>query len=189
MGASVCQVHGGSSPSTKLAAKRKLEFAATEGQVAALLREADLPAQHPIDGLLEVVRHSGAMMRLLAHLVGGLATHPAEGETWSMGEDGELVVRKDQSLYGPDHTGDAAPSVLVQLYEKWIAIYARACKLALDANIDERLVRNAEQTSEVMFRAIGEALEAGNLSVAQRESIVTSLAASLRKYGPMELRS
>lgn len=188
VGHTVCQMHGGATPGARQVAKRRLEFAATEGQVAQLLREADLPEQHPVDGLLEVVRHSGAMMRLLGHLVGGLATHPNSGEIWSMGEDGELVVRKEDSLYGPTSSGEAAPSVLVQMYERWTQIYGRACKLALDANIDERLVRNAEQTSEVMFRAIGDALEAGQLTPSQREAIVGSLAASLRKYGPVALK-
>ncbi len=186
-GATVCRNHGGGNPAVRAAAQRRLEFARTSGQVAELLREADLPEQHPIDGLLEVVRHSGAMMRLLGHLVGGLATHPNSGEVWEMGEDGQLVVRQEESLYGPTHTGDQAPSVLVQLYERWTGLYGRACKIALDANIDERLVRNAEQTSEVMFKAIGEALEAGNLEPAQREAIVGSLAASLRKYGPVQV--
>lgn len=188
MGGSVCYSHGGHTPAVRAKAKRRIEFAQTEGAVAELLREVDMPAQHPIDGLLEVVRHSGAMMRLLGHLVAGLALHPTDmDESWSMDEDGNLRIRQEGSLYGPTSSGDAGVSVLVTLYEKWTGVYARACKLALDANIDERLVRNAEQTSEVMFRAISEALESGDLSPAQREAIVGSLAASLRKYGPLEL--
>jgi uncharacterized heparinase superfamily protein len=59
--------------------------------------------------------------------------------------------------------------------------YARVCKLALDAGIDERLVRNAEATSERLFTAIRSALDktAMPTDVARlfRENLATELRA------------
>lgn len=189
VGGVTCTTHGGTSKVVRDAGKRRAHRAFIEGKVAQLLEECDMPAQHPLDGLLEVVRHSGAMMRLLAGLVGELAVHPSEAtESWSMGEDGELIIRKEGALYGPNHLGDAEPSILVELYGLWSDRYAKACKLALDANIDERLVRNAESTSEVLFSAIGRAIDAAGLNTKQKTALRATLATELRRVaGPVEL--
>ena len=181
-GQATCRMHGGATKAAKAAGKRRAALSFTEGKIAQLLKEVDMPAQHPLDGLLEVVRHSGAMMRMLAGLVGELAVHPTESdEQWSMDEEGNLSIRKQGALYGALHTGDAAPSVLVQLYGVWSDRYARACKLALDANIDERLVRNAETTSEVMFTALTRALDEAELDAVQMGKIRGALANELRR--------
>lgn len=178
-GTTVCRMHGGSLPVVKKAARERHIMSLTEGKVAKLLAEVDMPAQHPLDGLLEVVRHSGAMMRMLGGLVGELDLHPGE-ETLYMGPEGDIL--RGKALYGPDHSGDAAPHVLLSLYGLWSDRYARACKLALDANIDERLVRNAESTSEKMFTAITKAIAAAELSDVQRAKLQGAMAAELRRF-------
>lgn len=186
VGAQTCRMHGSATKAARKKAATNRVMSFKEGAIKKLLLECDVPEQHPLDGLLEVVRHSGAMTRMLAGLVGELATHPNEAaESWSMNEDGELVIQREGALYGPDHMGDAAPSVLVHLYGVWSDRYARACKLALDANIDERLVRNAEATSETLFAALGKALEAADLTPVQRGKLRGALAQELRRHvGP-----
>jgi hypothetical protein len=188
-GGTVCQVHGGRLPQIKAAADRRVGFAAAAGQVAELLRECDLPDQHPIDGLLEVVRHTGGMMRIIAMLCGQLDLDPGEVKLhFSENGDATRHTASDDGLYGYDHTGDQAQHVLVIMYGQWADRYARACKLALDANIDERLVRNAESTTEVLYQAIGRALNKADLDARQAQVFSTVLAEELRKFGgPLDL--
>lgn len=178
-GTTVCIMHGGRSPAVRKKARERAQLSLVEGKVAKLLREVDMPAQHPLDGLVEVVRHSGAMMRMLAGLVGELDLHP-DDQTLMMSPEGDL--RLQRALYGPNHTGDGVPHALLTLYGVWSERYAKACKLALDANIDERVIRNAESTSEKMFSMIGKAVQAAQLSDDQRLRLQAALAAELRRY-------
>lgn len=168
-------MHGGSVPAVKAAAERRLSWEAAQGGIAKLLQECDLPEQHPIDGILEVVRHSGAMMRLLGYIVGGLENDETAGNT--------------KKLVGFNHLGDQVANAYVGLYGEWADRYARACKLALDANIDERLVRNAEATTGIFLEAFEGALAEANLDPEQARRFTTSLATRLRKVsGPLDSR-
>jgi len=186
-GAAVCILHGSRTPQVASKAALRVEFAKQEGQVAALLRECDLPEQHPIDGLLEVVRHTGAMMRLLGSLVAQLDLEPGEVKI-AITDSGDVTkYTTDDAIHGYNHMGDQAPHVLLLLYGMWADRYGRACKLALDANIDERLVRNAESTSDAVFQAVTVALEKANLTPVQSAEFSKTLAAELRKLvGPIE---
>lgn len=184
-GGFTCRMHGSSTAAARRNAEKRRVMSFTEGKIAQLLKECDIPEQHPLDGLLEAVRHSGAMFRMLAGLVGELETHPGE-EEWAVDEEGDVRVRRARALYGPDSRGEAAPNVLLVLYGQWQDRYARACKLALDADIDERLVRNAEATSEAMYSAVGRALDAAALTGEQATAFKTALATELRRLtGPM----
>lgn len=179
-GGSVCQKHGGKSGHVKAVAERRIAFAEAEGKVAALLRECDLPEQHPIDGLLEVVRHSGAMMRMTGFLVAQLDDTP-DITYYTDSENVRHYLSKNEALYGPNHMGDSVQHPLVIMYGQWADRYAKACKLALDANIDERLVRNAEATSGLMFEAFRKAVDAAQLTPAQGKALAQTLAVELRK--------
>lgn len=173
-------MHGGSLTHVKEAAARRAVWEAAEGGVAQLLRECDLPEQHPIDGLLEVVRHSGAMMRLLGFMVSELDTHKESGEH-KYGLD---------AIIGFDSVMEQAQNIYVKMYGEWADRYARACKLALDANIDERLVRNAEATTGVFLEALEEALKDAKLEPTQAAAFTKSLATRLRKLaGPIDRNS
>jgi len=186
-GSHVCRMHGGATPLAKKAAAQRLSLMAAEGEIATLMRQVDVPDQHPIDGLLEVVRVSGAMMRLLTIKVGELDHKPGDVEL-AVSEEGDLLERAKHGFWMPNAQREMVAHTYVQLLGTWSERYARACKLALDANIDERLVRNAEQTSEMMFRAVREALEAAALTPVQRDALLGSLADSLRRYAPLELQ-
>lgn len=186
-GGFVCRMHGGSTPKVKKAAAERKILSFTEGKIKKLLDECDIPSKHPLDGLLEVVQRAGAMMRLLGGLVGEL---DPENRTEVTGvDDAGNFVLKQLGIYGPDHNGDAAPHILLTLYGQWSDRYARACKLALDANIDERMIRNAEATTDVFFTALKKALDAVSLDPVQRGLFNGTLAAELRRLtGPIEKR-
>ena len=185
LGLDVCRLHGGSTPNAVMTNRKaftQMQLDLMSGEIAQLMDACDIPQQHPLDGLLEVVRHSGAMMRMLGGLIGELAKEPG-GEQWAMSDEGQLLVRKMDALWGPDHKGDAKEHILVALYGLWSDRYARACKLALDANIDERLVRNAEATSDAFLGALTRALAKAGLTKEQSTILRTELASELRSLG------
>jgi hypothetical protein len=185
-GGDTCQKHGKGKHITEAAMKR-YQFANAEGEIAALLRDADLPQQHPLDGLLEVVRHSGAMMRMISLQVSKLKEKGVVGmEHDDMGKPHYYM--KQEGFTGVDHEGDSAAHVLVQLYERWSLLHMRACKTALDANIDERLVRNAEATSEKFFRAFAKAVDSADLTPVQASRLRNTLAAELRSMSPIDVK-
>lgn len=186
-GSSVCRNHGGATPLARKAAQERLALMSAQGEIAELMRQVDVPEQHPIDGLLEVVRVSGAMMRLLTIKVGEL-DHKPGGVELAISPEGDFLETQAHGFWMPTGNHEMGAHVYVTLLGVWSERYAKACKLALDANIDERLVRNAEQTSEMMFRAVGEALDAAALSPVQRDALLGALANNLRRYAPLELQ-
>lgn len=188
-GQSVCGEHGGKFPQNRKKAEMRIAWHNTEGEVAKLLAECDLPEQHPIDGLLEVVRHTGAMMRLLSTLVSQLDLDPGEVKV-SIDDNGKekRYTYDDKGLFGYNTAGDQATHVLVTMYGMWADRYSRACKLALDANIDERIVRNAEATTNAVYTAITRSLEKANLTPQQAADFSKTLADEMRKLvGPLDL--
>jgi hypothetical protein len=183
-GSPVCKTHGGVAKQTKAAGLARIQFAQAEGEIAALLRAVDLPEQHPIDGLLEAVRHTGAMMRMLGYFVSQLKRDPTVNTYVT--EDGVEKVAADDALWGVNHVGDTAPHVLVGLYEKWVALHVRACKTALEAGIDERRIRLEEQQTDVMFEAVSAGMRALNLTPDQRTIFNQAVADSLRGMKVLE---
>lgn len=180
-GGHVCPLHGGKIPAVQASAIKRLAYAEGEGEVAKMLRQLDMPDQHPIEGLLEVVRHSGGMFRLIGQLCAKLKLEPEDIGIAINEKTGEVTKwTKDTALYGYDHTGDQAPHVLLLLYKHWAEVYARACKLALDANIDERLVRNAEHTSQAMFTAVQRAISDTDMDASVAVAFTKNLARNLR---------
>lgn len=183
-GAYVCRSHGGAIKATQVAAEERLALMAAQGEIATLMRECDIPEQHPIDGLLEVVRVSGSMMRLLTIKVGELSEDPVVRERLVEAGDGSLdVVRytDGEGFWGLNSKQEMVPSIYVQLLHQWTDRYERACKTALEAGIEERRIKLAEDTSETFFTALGKAVMAAGLDPTTRAALNAALAAELRK--------
>lgn len=186
-GATVCSLHGGATPQLLEKIENQRFIESRQGEIAQLLDACDLPEMHPIEGLLEIVRHSGKMFRVLEGLVADLKTDPTVDHViLGMSDDGEVVTKPvygDDGLWALDAQGNQAPHVLVSLYEKWTGVYARACKMALDAGIDERRVQLAEQTTDTMYQAVTRAMTAIALSPDLRDAFTKALAGELRTVG------
>lgn len=188
-GGFVCRTHGGALEKTKIAAAERLALMSAQGEIADLMRECDLPDQHPIDGLLEVVRVSGSMMRLLTIKVGELSENPTISEVLVEGRDGSLSTKRvanDEAFWGLNAQGEMTPSIYVQLLRTWTERYERACKTALEAGIEERRIRLAESTTETLFAALSKALAAVGITPDLRDQLHQALAAELRKTSAIE---
>ncbi len=148
--------------------------------VAALMSSLDIPDQHPMDGLLEAVRLSGTMMRMFQVLVGELNEGPYI-ETVLDPLTSEPVDMEKPGLWGHDHNMDQSQHILLELLNTWTDRFMRSCKMALDAGIDERLVRNAESTSNVFLTAFDRALKTVNLSEVQLQAVKQAMAREVRE--------
>lgn len=189
-GASVCRSHGGALTKTKVAAAERLALMSAQGEIATLMRECDIPDQHPIDGLLEVVRVAGSMMRLLTVKVGELKEDPEIKEVLVEGKDGSLsteFVSENDAFWGLNSKGEMTPSIYTGMLATWTERYERACKTALEAGIEERRIQLAEDTSETFFAALGKAVIAAGLDPDARNQLNLALAAELRKNQAMEI--
>lgn len=191
-GGFVCRVHGGALANTKVKAAERLALMSAQGEIAELMRECDIPEQHPIDGLLEVVRVSGSMMRLLTVKVGELREEPSITEVLVEGRGGELSTKRVSdggAFWGLNAAGDMVPHTYVQLLKVWTERYERACKTALEAGIEERRIALAEDTSETFFAALGKAVVAAGLDPAVRAALNSALAQELRKNTIIEVEA
>lgn len=183
-GGFVCRTHGGALTKTKVAAAQRLAFMSAQGEIAELMRECDVPEQHPIDGLLEVVRISGSMMRLLTLKVGELAEEPGVEDVLVEGRGGELSTKRvatEDAFWGLDKDGQMTPHIYVQLLRLWTERYERACKTALEAGIEERRIRLAEDTVDTFFTALGKAVAVAGLDPEVRALLNQALADELRR--------
>lgn len=62
--------------------------------------------------------------------------------------------RKIPGLFGPDHLGDGAAHVAVQMLGEWSDRAAKLAKLAIDCGLEERRVRIEEQTGQQLADVI-----------------------------------
>lgn len=169
----VCAKHG-------IAAHQQArELSLVKGKVGQMLEILDLDESHPLDGLLDVVRASGRMVRLFEALVGELDTAPSQ-EIEIQVRDGEpFEFAVPGGLWGPDKDGEQAPHIYLTLYRQWLDMHAKHVKMCADAGIDERLVRNAETTSASLFTALERALLAMSLEPAQVSELKRNLGREL----------
>lgn len=183
-GMTVCRSHGAVLPVNIKAAQQRLGLMEAQGEIAELMRECDIPEQHPIDGLLEVVRVSGAMMRLLTVKVGELAEEPEVREVLEENtKTGDLRTKRvaeENAFWGLDKDGQMVPHTYVQLLKIWTERYERACATALSAGIEERRIRLAEDTANTFFTAVSKAVAAAGLNPEQMEKLTRALAKELR---------
>lgn len=119
----------------KAAAARRLQRERLNGDMGRLLEELELDAagSPPVVLLLGAVHRCAAMVQVLGTVVGGLTA---------------------DTLYGPDHLGDGRPHVATEMYATWLDRLARASKLAIDAGVEERMVRLAEDQARLIAEAM-----------------------------------
>lgn len=128
-GGNVCATHGGKAPQVAGAAHQRLKLRAVEAEMRQLHPDSDID---PSALLLETIGRDAARLRMFTRLV----------------ED--LDVAGDFGVYGPDHTGDGTAHILIRLEAQERDRLAKHCKMAIDAGIEERKVRLAEEQGEMI---------------------------------------
>lgn len=123
-GAAVCSKHGMTTAVRRKAAERVAE-AKISRTLGDLLREHDIPDQHPFEALLQLSRRMAALTRSLEEMV---------AEYRASGHDDEL-----QAALG--------------LYERFGRLHAQVSKTVLDANVQERMTQVTEQQAATFLAA------------------------------------
>lgn len=174
-GGTVCPSHGGFAPQVRAAAARRLRAEQLDADLDALLAELESSAadRSPVDVLLDAVHRAAAMVQVLGALVGRLRPDGSR----------QRIDGDEDHLWGPNHLGDGAPHVVVEMYATWLDRAARASKLAIEAGVEERLVRLAEEQGALvadLLRAVFDDPELG-LTPAQRAAAAPVAARHLRR--------
>lgn len=156
-GTHVCSMHGGKIPQVQAAAERRLLEAETARQVGELLEELAPDAEDVdgVTGLIEVLRRTWAMRRMLELCVAELTSAPGGG-----------------GLVGPDHLGDGRPHALVNLLGEWTDRHAKVSKMAIDAGLDERRVKAEERQVEAVAQLVMAALSELGVPMDQAAPVV-----------------
>lgn len=173
-GLTVCRVHGGGAPQVRAAGERRAEQDRIATKVGELLDQVAVHDQHPIDGLLEAVHRTGNIARILATLANDLDLRP------QLGVDEHGNVSLGDAIYGPDHNLDGRPHVLMDMLRVWTELHAKACKLALDAGIDERRLQLEETELDELQQAVMVGLAAADLTADQQAAFLQAFAGRLR---------
>lgn len=169
----VCKMHGGKTPKALAAASNRLHRAAIRGQIGDMLAQYEelVPdGMDPLTGLLEVVTRTWLMARVYGDLVAELASHTTatvERVPQEKGAPYTDVRVTEAAVVDPDHLGDLRTHPLVDDYRRWLSEHARACKLALDAGVEERQIQLAERQARNIVSAVQAALDALELTAEQ----------------------
>lgn len=164
-GIGACKLHGGSTPAHVVRAER-IRLAESIGELVAEVAP-EAAGVDPTEGILEVVAKTWARKRALEMLVDQLVPRGARAYVFDEDpEDGRTVFAPagEAGIFGPDSKGDAKPHVLVGMLHTETELHLKACKLAIDAGIEQRRIELAEgqaqQLADVLRTGMAGLLEA-----------------------------
>jgi hypothetical protein len=154
-GTGKCWLHGGRTPN----GRRHAQTEAAHNILRTLQIEASVD---PVEALLEAVRVA----------------------SWrEMGLRQMLQGRR--ALFGPDHNDDERQDVVAAMHAEALDQRARIAKMAIDANIDERVVRMHERQAEAVMRALEAGLAAAGVAGAALDRARAAIVADLKAAVPV----
>ena len=130
---------------------------------------------NPIDvephvALLQEVKRTAGHIAWLNGVVIELL-HEGDGYSESIADDGTRTLRPRTGLKQMDTSGRfEKPSVWIEMYQEERRMLARVCKMALDAGVNERAVRIAEQQGELLAQVIKAIL--GDLDLSKKQQAI-----------------
>jgi hypothetical protein len=168
-----CKLHGGSTPTHVLSARR--EQARRAVATFGLPREVD-----PHTALLEEVHRTAGHVAWLGEVVQGLER---DDLVWGVTEQ---VEKSAGEFPGTDTTYAAKPSVWLDLYQRERRHLVDVCKAAVAAGIEERRVRLAEQQGALLASVIRGVLADLDLSADQQSRVAEIVPKHLRAVAELE---
>lgn len=157
-GGSVCATHGGSAPAVKAAAARRLEVAAVEADVAAVIASEGLEGvTDPLEALARLATETLAMKSALAARVNALS-----------------------DITTTSKLGVEALKVEVALYERAIDRSGKFLDLLAKSNFEERRLRIDEGTAGMFVTVMRNVLARLDLTPAQQALVGTVVSEELR---------
>lgn len=157
-GATVCRMHGGSSPAVKAAAARRLEVAAVEADVRAVIASEGLEGvTDPLEALAKLATESLAMKTALAARVNAL-----------------------QGITTTSYLGVEGLKAEVALYERALDRTAKFLDLLTKSGFEERRLRIDEQTAGMFVTVMRNVLARLDLTPAQQALVGTVIPDELR---------
>lgn len=168
-----CKLHAGTAPGSVKAAQREV----AERAVATLGVPVDIG---PADALLQEIQRTAGHVAWLQHVIAGLES----GELiWGMAEEviEPDITNKDGDIITTQVTGKmkAQPSVWYTIYAQERRHLANVCKMALDAGVNERIVRMYEQVGDTFVTMMENVLARLDLTDDQRRAVPAAVVAEL----------
>jgi hypothetical protein len=157
----MCRVHGGHAPAVRKRAAERVLIKREQHKIGELLRKYDVDDANPLHALLDGVRRTTAMLHVLE----------------------ETLSDREVSNIGGDRSGYE----LVRMYGDWARLSAQISKMALDANIDERMLRANEVTTGLLFEVIERTIARVSMSDADARIFRQTLAVELRAVSPKRI--
>lgn len=127
----------------------------------------------PLDALIGQLAESAGIVAIFRERLQELRI-PAAGEAGGL-----------DALYGPDHTGDLAPHILLSFYNDERERFAKLADLALRAGVAERQVKILEQQATLFADLLRRVLDDPDLGLSetQRQTGRRIAASHLRLVG------
>lgn len=158
-----CKLHGGGLPSVRTAALRTMIDMEMKGDGNF---GANLPVDiHPTDALLELVKMTAGYVRWL----------------------NSKVAEEDGILQRNGQTKSDEMSAMIRALGEYTDRLARFSKMALDAGVEERIVRLAEAQGDLIAMAIVDLLDKLVLTAAQKEIAPALVREALGRMGESEI--
>lgn len=149
---------------------RAVEFTKAVAAIRAI--KVDPTMKDPRDALLETVSICAQMRDGILELIKALEPEDYE-------RIGELQSPGMASIF-PDASRGARAEILLNMLAEWTMNTAKAAKLALDAGVEERLVKLAEQQNKIIVEAVIGGLIDASVPTELREPIRAAIANRLR---------
>jgi hypothetical protein len=200
-GGRTCSMHGSATKAARANAARVMQTHLASSYALQLGGSLEV---EPLEALLSALWQSAGQVAFYRALVGELA--PAVGgavvdvvdevdssESDPRDSEESRPVRREwrEGVAGPDHLGDARAHIFVQQYDAALERMAKIAKMCLEAGVEERQVRLAEEQGHIVADVIRAVLTDMGIRLDDPralDSVRRHLDIAVRRYEAIEVR-